>query len=89
MDEAVAVLRRAIELSPDYGEAHNNLGIALQAQGMRDDAVASYRRALDCGRIPRKSSTTWAPRCKSKRGWTSGRLLPPRHRGQSGLWRGA
>jgi Flp pilus assembly protein TadD len=47
MDEAVAVLRRAIELSPDYGEAHNNLGIALQAQGMRDDAVASYRRALE------------------------------------------
>jgi tetratricopeptide (TPR) repeat protein len=47
LNEAVACYRRALELSPDYPEAHNNLGSALQAQGRLDEAVTCYRRALE------------------------------------------
>ena len=36
-----------LELKPDYAEAHNNLGIALNDQGKPDEAVACYRRALE------------------------------------------
>ena len=43
--EAVACYRRALELKPDYAEAHNNLGNALKDQGKPDEAVACYRRA--------------------------------------------
>ena len=47
LDEAVACYRRALELKPDYAEAHNNLGVALKDQGKLDEAVACYRRALE------------------------------------------
>ena len=43
----VACYRRALELKPDYAEAHNNLGVALKDQGKLDEAVACYRRALE------------------------------------------
>ena len=46
-DEAVACYRRALELSPDFAEAHGNLGDAFQDQGKLDEAVACYRRALE------------------------------------------
>ena len=45
LDEAVACYRRALELKPDYAEAHSNLGNALKDQGKLDEAVACYRRA--------------------------------------------
>jgi len=38
--------RRAIEIKPDYADAHLNLGIALRGCGQLDAAVASYRQAL-------------------------------------------
>ncbi|MBI4938222.1 MAG: tetratricopeptide repeat protein, partial [Nitrosomonadales bacterium] len=38
--------REALALKPDYAEAHVNLGNVLQAQGKLDEAVESYRRAL-------------------------------------------
>ena len=47
LDEAVACYRRALELKPDYAEAHNNLGTAFKDQGKLDEAVACYRRALE------------------------------------------
>ena len=37
----------ALELKPDYAEAHNNLGVAFEDQGKLDEAVACYRRALE------------------------------------------
>ncbi len=43
---AVALIRRAIELAPDSVEAHNNLGLALQDSGRLKDAEASFRRAI-------------------------------------------
>ncbi len=39
-------LRRALDLKPDYADAHSNLGNVLQEQGQLDLAVASYRQAL-------------------------------------------
>ena len=46
LDEAVASYRRALEITPDFAEAHYNLGIALQEQGQIVRAMASYRHAL-------------------------------------------
>lgn len=44
--EAEAGFRKALKLSPDYADAHNNLGNVLREQGKAADAMASYRRAL-------------------------------------------
>ena len=46
MDEAEASLRRAIQIKPDYAEAHNNLGLAFQDLGRLDEAEAGLRRAI-------------------------------------------
>ncbi len=45
-DEAMAHHGRAIEINPDYAEAHYNLGNALRDLGRLDQAMASYRRAF-------------------------------------------
>ncbi len=39
-------MRKALAIKPDYAEAHNNLGVALQELGKLDEAVASYHKAL-------------------------------------------
>ena len=46
LDAAVARYRRALELKPDFTEAHNNLGVALEELGKPAEAAASCRRAL-------------------------------------------
>jgi tetratricopeptide (TPR) repeat protein len=46
LGEAVPLLRRAVQLRPDFAVAHVNLGSALKDQGKLDEAVACYRRAL-------------------------------------------
>ncbi len=38
--------RKALAIRPDYAEAYNNLGVALQGQSKPAEAVASYRQAL-------------------------------------------
>ncbi len=43
----MASYRRALEIKPDFAEAHNNLGIVLQDLGRSDEAAESYRRALE------------------------------------------
>jgi len=43
---AVAAFRRAIQLQPDYAEAHSNLGNVLRDQGLLDEAIAADRRAI-------------------------------------------
>lgn len=47
LDQAEECYHRALEISPDYAEAHNNLGNALNDLRKHEEAVASYRRALD------------------------------------------
>ena len=46
LDEAIAEYREAIRLKPDYAEAHDNLGIALEARAKLDEAIAAYREAI-------------------------------------------
>jgi predicted O-linked N-acetylglucosamine transferase (SPINDLY family) len=45
--ESATYCRRALELKPDCAEAHNNLGMALKAQGRLDEALSCFRRALE------------------------------------------
>ena len=45
-DEALASFDKAINLKPDYAEAHNNLGIALGSLGDLDRAMAQFEQAL-------------------------------------------
>ena len=45
--EAIAHYQKALEIKPDYAEAHNNLGIALAGRGQVDEAIAHYQKALE------------------------------------------
>ncbi|MEO6809872.1 MAG: DUF6165 family protein, partial [Isosphaeraceae bacterium] len=45
-DDAVEVLRQALQINESLPEVHNNLGAALAARGRPVEAVASYRTAL-------------------------------------------
>jgi len=45
-EEAMASWRRAIEIDPDYAEAHNVIGVALARSGRRDEALAHFERAV-------------------------------------------
>jgi serine/threonine-protein kinase len=45
-DAAATAYREAIRLRPDYSAAHNNLGLALKAQGKTDDALKAFRDAI-------------------------------------------
>lgn len=47
VDEAAALLQRAVALDDGDAGAHNDLGNVLQAAGRLDAALAAYRRAVD------------------------------------------
>ena len=47
VDEAIAHLRKALEIQPDFAEAHNNLGNALLQHGQIEEAIAHFRRAFE------------------------------------------
>ena len=44
--EAQEVLQRATKLRPDYAEAHNAIGLNLEALNRKDDAVYHYQKAV-------------------------------------------
>jgi len=46
-DDAIAHLRRAIEIYPKYLLAHNDLGVQLLGQTKLDDAAVEFRRAIE------------------------------------------
>jgi tetratricopeptide (TPR) repeat protein len=46
VDQAVGHLEEALKYNPDYAEAHNNLGLALQMLGRLDEAAAEHTAAL-------------------------------------------
>jgi predicted O-linked N-acetylglucosamine transferase (SPINDLY family) len=46
LDEAVTSFHKALNIQPDYANAHYNLGNALQDLGKLDEAVASFHKAL-------------------------------------------
>ena len=46
MDEAIVHYQKALQIKPDYAEAHNNLGNALLQKGRVDEAITHYQKAL-------------------------------------------
>ena len=46
MDEAIAHFQKALQINPDYADAHNNLGSALLRKGKVDEAITHYQKAL-------------------------------------------
>ena len=46
VDEAIALIRRAIEALPGEGSFHVNLGMILEGRGRMEEALASYRQAV-------------------------------------------
>ena len=47
VDEAIAHYQKALEIKPDYAEAHNNLGLALAGCGRVDEAIICFQKALE------------------------------------------
>ena len=47
VDEAIAHYRKALEIRPDFAEAHYNLGTPWPRRGQVDEAIAHYRKALE------------------------------------------
>ncbi len=48
--EAMFRFRRAVQIDPDDAQAHNNLAVALEANGNFDEAAKEYREALRLNR---------------------------------------
>ena len=47
MDEAIYHFRQAVELNPNYAEAHHNLGTLLSNKGQTKEAEEHLRQALN------------------------------------------
>lgn len=47
LEEALTLLRRAVELRPAFASAHLNLGLALEDSGDDVSAMESYRRVIE------------------------------------------
>ncbi len=45
--DVIAILNQAIEIMPNYADAHNNLGNALREQGDIIAAIGSYNKAIE------------------------------------------
>jgi tetratricopeptide (TPR) repeat protein len=46
VDEAIVHYQKALQINPDYAEAHNNLGNAFRQMGRMDEAIVHYQKAL-------------------------------------------
>lgn len=46
IDESIDNFSRALQIKPNFAEAHNNVGIAFEKQGKFTEAVNHYREAL-------------------------------------------
>ena len=47
IEEAIAYYRKALEIEPNFIEAHNNLGIALADRGEVVEAIQHYKVVID------------------------------------------
>ncbi|HEV2176575.1 MAG TPA: tetratricopeptide repeat protein, partial [Terriglobia bacterium] len=50
-DQGIQVIRQAIELDPNFAQAHYFLGCNYAASGRYDEAAAEFQRALDLSKI--------------------------------------
>jgi tetratricopeptide (TPR) repeat protein len=57
---AIDKLERVIAIDPRYMKAYDNLGLCYEAAGRLDDAVQTYRRAVDLNRQA-KPVSPWPP----------------------------
>jgi len=46
-NEAIFRWKQVIDVDPDDSKAHNNLGVAYEAVGNIDEAIAAYQRAAE------------------------------------------
>jgi tetratricopeptide (TPR) repeat protein len=46
VSDAIGQYERALQIKPDYAEAHSNLGDALVRLGKLTEAIAQYQQAL-------------------------------------------
>ena len=46
-NEAIFRWKQVINVDPDDAKAHNNLGVAYEAVGNMDEAIAAYQRAAE------------------------------------------
>ena len=46
MDDAIVQYRQALDIFPEYAEAHSNLGNALRSDGRFDEAIEQFERAI-------------------------------------------
>jgi lipoprotein NlpI len=45
-DEAISCYQKALEINPDFAEAHNNLGTTFNSQGRFEEAIGCFQKAL-------------------------------------------
>jgi len=48
LDEALSAYQRAIELRPNYAQAHRRLSLIFDKKGCQAEALAAARRAVEC-----------------------------------------
>ena len=71
----MAEYQKALEINPNYAEAHYNLGNALIQKGQVDEAIAEFQKALENqSQLCPKPTTTLALLLPKRAGWT--RRLP-------------
>jgi tetratricopeptide (TPR) repeat protein len=76
MSDAIIGLRRAIELKPDYAEAHYNLGAACREIGDPDAALAAYRRTAELAPNFADVHQAMGSLLRERRDFRGGRALP-------------
>ena len=47
VQKAIALLKKAIEVSPNYAKAYNNLGVIYREIGKHEDAMDLYKKAIE------------------------------------------
>ena len=62
LDKAISYARKAVEQGPNFANVHNIMGLALKSNGQYEEAISSFKKALQLdpiGRIARMSNLAW------------------------------
>ena len=65
IEEAIAYYRKALEIEPNFIEAHNNLGIALADRGEVVEAIQHYKVVIDLASARNDNDLADVIRCES------------------------